>query len=108
MVQDSSRFLPLMAEALKDIYAKMDDITRKLNDIAEILQQFFTSIGSKNMLIMQNLKKLQGTIVDMEKGDSLKTTIQLINESVADIQDGMWFLEFQKVLKRFQEKIAEF
>ncbi|MFX1297322.1 MAG: hypothetical protein ACFFD2_21015 [Promethearchaeota archaeon] len=107
MSQDAARFLPMMAEALKDIYTKMDEITKKLGNVEETLKQFFTSIGQKNMLIIQNLKKLQGVITDFEKGESLKSTLQLISVSVSDIRDGMWFLEFQKALSRFKEKIEE-
>ncbi len=107
MAQDS-RFLPIVAEALKDIYAKVDEITSKLNLVQETLQQFFASIGQKNMIIIQNLKKLQGTINDLEKGDSLKQTLSTISETTNDIQDGIWFLEFQKVLTRFKEKVDEF
>ncbi len=108
MSQDSVRFLPLMAEALKDIYSKMDEITRKLNAIEENLKQFFASAGQKNMIIIQNLKKLQGVISDLKKEENLKKAIDLINENIADIQDGIWLLEFQKALVRFKEKIEEF
>ena len=108
MAQDSGRFLPLMAEALKDIYSKMDDVTKSLDAIKENLKQFFTSIGQKNMIVIENLKKLQGVVSDFKTADELKKTIQVINESITDIRDGIWFLEFQKALERFQDKLDEY
>ena len=106
--QDKARFLPLMAEALKDIYAKMDEIIEKFGSVEQNLQQFITSMGQKNMLIIQNLKKLQNIVTDLRETDKLKTTIKTINETVTDIRDGIWFLEFQNVLSRFKDKIDEF
>jgi hypothetical protein len=106
--QDPARFLPMMAEALKDIYSKMDSITNKLGHIEENLKQFITSLGQKNMIVVQNLKKLQGSISDFEKAENLKNIIQIINESIGNIQEGIWFLEFQKALERFKEKIDEY
>ena len=100
MSQDPSRLLPLMAEALKDIYSKMDDITKKLGLLEENLKQFFTSIGQKNMIVIQNLKKLQGAITDIEKGETFKKTVDIVNDTISDIQEGIWFTEFQRVLSR--------
>ena len=107
MAKDSARFLPIITEALNDIYAKMDDVTKKLSDMSQNLTEFLTSIGQKNMIIMQSLKKLQGVVADFKNTDSLQKTITLITESITDIQDGIWFLEFQKTLSRFQDKLDE-
>ncbi|HUY01476.1 MAG TPA: hypothetical protein VMV49_18075 [Candidatus Deferrimicrobium sp.] len=108
MAQDSARFLPIITEALNDIYAKMDDITKSIGSLGQNLSEFLTSIGQKNMLIIQSLKKLQNVINDFQNTDSLQKTIQLVNESINDIQDGIWFLEFQKALSRFKEKLETF
>ena len=106
MSQD--RFLPLMAEALKDIYTRMDEITNKLDTIEHNLTEFFQSIGQKNMIVIQNLKKLQGVIGDFKKEDKLKKSIQLLTESISGVQQGIWFFEFQQALRRFQEKLEEY
>ncbi|MHA1130553.1 MAG: hypothetical protein ACTSQI_06365 [Candidatus Helarchaeota archaeon] len=108
MSKDSGRFLPLMAEALKDIYSRMDEIMEKLNKIEENLKDFFQSIGQKNMIVIQNLKKLQGVVGDFKKEDHLKKSIQTLSETLTGVQEGIWFLEFQQVLKRFQAKLDEY
>ena len=88
-------------------YSKMDNITSKLAMLEENLQQFFNFIGQKNMILVQSIKKLQGNITEIEKGEGFTQSLSTISETVADIKDGMWFLEFQKVLERFQEKLGE-
>ena len=97
-----------MAEALKDIYSKMDDITKSLDAMKENLKQFFSSIGQKNMIVVENLKRLQGVVSDFKTADELKQTIQVINSSIMDIRDGIWYLEFQKALERFQDNLDEY
>lgn len=107
MTQDSARFLPIVAEALNDIYSKIEETNKKISQIEQHFQEFVTSVGQKNMLIVQNLKKLQGVINELKTQDSFKNVIQSVSESISDMQDGIWFLEFQNVLERFKEKLDE-
>jgi len=108
MAKDSSRILPIVAEALNDIYSKIDETNRKIGLLEKSFQEFLGSIGQRNMIIVQNLKKLQGIITELKDREGFKNTIQTISESISDIQDGIWFLEFQTALKCFKEKIDEY
>ncbi|NVM53035.1 MAG: hypothetical protein HWN66_04985 [Candidatus Helarchaeota archaeon] len=108
MSPDSARLLPIVAEALNDIYSKIEDTNRKLGLLEKNFQEVISSIGQKNMIIIQNLKKLQGAITELNTEDKLKHIILLVVESISDIQDGIWFLEFQNALSRFKEKLDEF
>jgi len=102
---DSGPILPLVAEALKDIYARIDGISKNFTLLQQSLQEFQTAIGQKNMIIIENIKKLQSTLIELKDSDKLQTTIKTIHESIGDIRDGIWYLEFQKTLNRFIEKI---
>ena len=102
---DSAPILPLVAEALKDLYARIDGISKNFVLLQQSLKEFLASIGQKNMIIIENMKKLQGTLLDLKDSDKLQTTIKTIHESIGDIRDGIWYLEFQKTLNRFIEKI---
>ena len=101
---ESGPILPLVAEALKDIYAKMEGISKNFTFLDESLKEFLTALGQKNMIIIENIKKLQGVLVELKETDQLQNSIQIIHESVSDIRDGIWYLEFQRTLKRFKEK----
>jgi CHAD domain-containing protein len=102
---DSGPILPLVAEALKDIYARIDGISKNFTLLRQSLQEFQTAIGQKNMIIIENIKKLQSTLIELKDSDKLQTTIKTIHESIGDIRDGIWYLEFQKTLNRFIEKM---
>ena len=102
---DSAPILPLVAEALKDIYARMDGISKNFTLLQQSLKEFLASIGQKNMIIIENMKKLQGTLIDLKESEKLQNTIHTIHESISDIRDGIWYIEFQKTLNRFIEKI---
>lgn len=102
---DTAPILPLVAEALKDIYARMDVISKNFTLLQKSLNEFLASIGQKNMIIIDNIKKLQGILIEVKESDKLQTTIKTIHESVGDIRDGIWYLEFQKTLNLFVEKI---
>lgn len=104
---NSARFLPMMAEALNDIYSKMEETNSKLGHLEKIFQEFLASLGQKNMIIIQNLKKLQGVISDLNNEDKLQKSIRSIRDSVGAVQDGIWFLEFQTALTRLKEKLDE-
>ncbi|MHA1263748.1 MAG: hypothetical protein ACTSRS_00790 [Candidatus Helarchaeota archaeon] len=106
MTPDTSRFLPMMAEALNDIYSQIEELNKKIGSLEQTFQEFLTSIGQKNMLIIQNLKKLQSVISEFKTNDSLQKSIQLIRETITDIQDGIWFLEFQNALNHLKEKVG--
>jgi prefoldin subunit 5 len=102
---DSAPIIPLVAEALKDLYARIDGISKNFTQLQQSLQEFLVSIGQKNMIIIENMKKLQGTLVDLRESEKLQNTIKTIHESIGDIRDGIWYLEFQKTLNRFIEKM---
>jgi len=102
---DSAPILPLVAEALKDIYARIDGLSKNFTLLQQSLKEFLASIGQKNMIIIENMKKLQGTLIDLKESEKLQNTIQTIHESISDIRDGIWYIEFQKTLNRFIEKI---
>jgi hypothetical protein len=102
---DSGPILPLVAEALKDIYARIDGISKNFTLLQQSLKEFQADIGQKNMIIIENIKKLQGSLIELRESDRLQTTIKTIHESISDIRDGIWYLEFQKTLNRFIEKI---
>jgi prefoldin subunit 5 len=102
---DSGPILPLVAEALKDIYARIDGISKNFTLLRQSLQEFQTAIGQKNIIIIENIKKLQSTLIELKDSDKLQTTIKTIHESIGDIRDGIWYLEFQKTLNRFIEKM---
>lgn len=108
MSMDSAPILPLVAEALRDIYAKMDGITKNFTRLEESLQEFLTAIGQKNMIVIESIKKLQRILLDVKESDQLQNSIQIIHESINDIRDGIWYLEFQKTLQRFKDKIDSF
>jgi Neuraminidase (sialidase) len=105
MAMDSGPVFPLVAEALKDIYSKIEGISKNFTNLEESLRGFLTVLGQKNMIIIENIKKLQGILIELKEGDQLQNTIQNITESISDIRDGIWYLEFQNTLKRFKEKI---
>ena len=107
MTQDTARLLPLLAEALNDIYSKMEETNSKLGKLEQTFQELLSSIGQKNMIIIQNLKKLQGTISDLKVKDNFQKVVQGLKASIKDIQDGIWFLEFQKALSIFKEKFDD-
>jgi prefoldin subunit 5 len=102
---DSAPIIPLVAEALKDLYARIDGISKNFTQLQQSLQEFLVSIGQKNMIIIENMKKLQGTLVDLRESEKLQNNIKTIHESIGDIRDGIWYLEFQKTLNRFIEKM---
>lgn len=104
---DSARFLPMMAEALNDIYSKIEETNKKIGQLEQTFQEFLASIGQKNMIIIQNLKKLQGVVSDLTQKDNLQNVMQSFKESIKDIQDGIWLLEFQNALTIFKEKFDE-
>ena len=107
MAKDSARFLPMLAESLNDIYSKIEETNSKIGKLEHTFQEFLSSIGQKNMIIIQNLKKLQGTISDLKVKDNFQKVVQGLKASIKDIQDGIWFLEFQKALSIFKEKFDE-
>ena len=102
---DSAPILPLVAEALKDLYARIDGISKNFILLQQSLKEFQTTIGQKNMIMIETMKKLQGTLIDLKESDKLQATIKTIHESIGDIRDGIWYLEFQKTLNRFIEKM---
>ena len=102
---DSAPILPLVAEALKDLYARIDGISKNFILLQQSLKEFQVAIGQKNMIMIENMKKLQGTLIELKESDKLQTTIKTIHESIGDIRDGIWYLEFQKTLNLFIEKI---
>ena len=102
---DSAPILPLVAEALKDLYARIDGISKNFTILQQSLKEFQIAIGQKNMIMIENMKKLQGTLIELKESDKLQTTIKTIHESIGDIRDGIWYLEFQKTLNLFIEKI---
>lgn len=97
----------MMAEALNDIYSKVEEINKKLSRIEQTFQEFLTSVGQKNMILVQNLKKLQGIVSELKDRDTLQKVILTVSESINDIQDGIWFLEFQNALTQLKEKLDE-
>ncbi len=107
MAHDSSRFLPMMAEALNDIYSKVEETNNKIARLEQTFQEFIASIGQKNMILVQNLKKLQGIITELQNRDTFKNVVQSLSETINNIQDGIWFLEFQNVLTHLKEKLDE-
>ncbi len=108
LAQDNARFLPMLAESLNDIYSKIEETNKKIGQLEQTFQEVLSSIGQKNMIIIQNLKKLQGVISDLKVKDNFQKVMQSVSSSVKDIQDGIWFLEFQKALSIFKEKFDEF
>jgi len=105
MAMDSGPVISLVAEALKDIYAKMEGISKNFTRLEGSLKEFLTALGQKNMIIIESIKKLQGVLQELKQSDQLQNNIQTIHENISDIRDGIWYLEFQKTLQRFKDKI---
>ena len=99
--------LPFVASSLNDVYSKLDEISNQLKKFGNQFTEFLGGLNEQINEAIGKIRVMHNTLERVQVSNEFKSTTKLFNQTLDQINEGIWYVDFLLALKRILNVVQE-
>ncbi len=100
--------LPFVASSLNDVYSKLDELSNQLKLFGNEFTKFLGELNQQISEAIGKIRVMHNTLEKVQISNEFKSTTKLFNQTLDQINEGIWYVDFLLALKRILNVVQQF